>query len=480
MKVQTLLMKKQSEFFSGIKVTLLLIVILLSVFHLQAQFKQKNPKNIILMIGDGMGYNQLMAAVYYLYGDTSAAFWVKDGFVGLAQATYPAILDNKKDTIYNIGYNVQAAYKNPLFLKEGYTDSGAAATALATGKKTYNHAIGVDVLGDSLLNVTEWAKVIGKSAGVVTTVPISHATPAGFSVHSVNRKKYNQIAQQQLFNSKLDVLMGCGNPDYNKNGMPQKMEADYVGGDKVWEQLKTENGKTTFQLEDKTITVQDIDGDKKPDAWHFIQDSAGFASLANGNTPKRVLGLPMVYETLQQTRDFSDSVNRVPFRTPFNKKLPSLNLMVKGALNVLDNNKKGFFLMVEGGAIDWACHDNQSDRMIEETADFLSTIDTVIAWVERNSNWNETLLIVTADHETGFLQGHRVNDTFLPVRSKGKGQMPAMLWNSDEHSNSLVPVFAKGCGSSWLNFFADEYDPGIGYYIQNTEIAKTIFLLWGR
>ncbi len=79
--------------------------------------------------------------------------------------------------------------------------------------------------------------------------------------------------------------------------------------------------------------------------------------------------------------------------------------MVEGALNVLDDNPKGFFLMVEGGAIDWAGHSNLSGRLIEEEGDFLDAVSAVIEWVDTQSSWNDTLLIVTGDHETGYLTG---------------------------------------------------------------------------
>ena len=90
---------------------------------------------------------------------------------------------------------------------------------------------------------------------------------------------------------------------------------------------------------------------------------------------------------------------------PLNTTVPGLATMTEGALNVLDNDEQGFFLMVEGGAIDWAAHANQTGRTIEEEIDFNKAVDAVIYWVQRNSNWSETVLIVTGDHETGTLYG---------------------------------------------------------------------------
>ncbi len=79
--------------------------------------------------------------------------------------------------------------------------------------------------------------------------------------------------------------------------------------------------------------------------------------------------------------------------------------MTKAALNVLDDDPNGFFIMIEGGAVDWAAHANQSGRLIEEMNDFNKSIEAVIRWIDTNSNWNETLVIITADHETGHLTG---------------------------------------------------------------------------
>lgn len=458
----------------------LIFIIGIALIKLNAQpVKWHNPKNIIIMIGDGMGYNHLKATEYYMYGVSDSCILRKNAFVKMAQVTYPAIVDNKADRIYASGYNVEMILKNPMTLSSGFTDSGAAATALATGKKTYNGAIGIGVENDTLINLVELTKSIDKSAGLVTTVPVSHATPAGFATHNCSRKNYEEIARQIILNSRLDVLMGCGNPDYNKNGELQKMSAKFVGGDEMWQQLKANKTQVNFSIRDTTYTVKDIDKDDKPDAWFLIQDSSDFAKLTTGKTPKRILGIPKVYETLQQERSFIDTNNRGPYKTPFLNNLPSLSLMTAGALNCLNKNKDGFFLMVEGGAIDWASHDNQSDRMIEEVKGFIDAVESVVDWVNRNSNWDETLLIVTADHESGFLWGKESNEKYVPIENRGIGNIPQMKWYSDDHTNSLVPFFAKGAGSNLFNLFADEYDPIYGPYIQNSEIAQVVFVLWG-
>lgn len=135
--------------------------------------------------------------------------------------------------------------------------------------------------------------------------------------------------------------------------------------------------------------------------------------------------------------------------------------------------------MIEGGAIDWAAHDNNSARMIEEQIDFNNSVKAAVEWLNKYSSWDETLIIVTSDHECGYLTGPSHPEIInSPVKNMGKGNMPAMKWNFDHHTNQLVPFYAKGPGAELFELFADEYDPLRGPFIQNTDIAKLIFLLW--
>lgn len=156
--------------------------------------------------------------------------------------------------------------------------------------------------------------------------------------------------------------------------------------------------------------------------------------------------------------------------------------MSRAALNVLDNDPDGFFLMIEGGAVDWASHDNRSGRMIEEQIDFNRAVEAVVQWVEDNSSWHETLVIVTGDHETGYLTGPGSGPGSPPVWNdlvnNGTSILPGMQWNSGSHTNSLIPIFARGEGISHLGILTDEHDPVRGRFISNTEIAQVCRLLW--
>ena len=136
--------------------------------------------------------------------------------------------------------------------------------------------------------------------------------------------------------------------------------------------------------------------------------------------------------------------------------------------------------MVEGGAIDWAAHANQTGRMIEEQIDFNNTVDYVVNWVETFSNWDETLVIVTGDHECGYLTGPNANNAnplTNPIINNGKNNVPGVKWNSGSHTNSLIPVYFKGAGSEYFNLVADQRDKIYGKYINNTEIAQGMYHL---
>jgi alkaline phosphatase len=466
---------------------LTMVILHLVAFYPVISFSQPadpslHGKNVILVIGDGMGFNAALAADFYL-GKKLA--W--EGFpFSMAVATYPASADDNSPTDQmrgksSVGYDPVAAWNDTAYLRIGATESSAAATAMATGFKTYNKSIGMGMKSDTLRNLVEIAKSLGKSAGVVTTVPFSHATPAGFVTHNRSRSEYKEIARDMILKSRCDVIMGTGNPAFDNNGLPlvKKWETTkYVGDSALWVQLvKGSGNQTRFVFERRDYTVKDCNGDGFPDPWTVVQSLDGFRKLENGNTPVRVLGCPGVHSSLQVSRKMEkgETKDSSPFATPFVKTVPTLAEMALGALNVLDNNPKGFFLMIEGGAIDWAEHDNQKGRTIEEVEDLDAAVKAVIAWVNSHSNWEETIVIVTADHETGYLWGGL---PFMPIGDKGRGKLPAMKFNAPDHTNSLVPLFAKGAGSELLINSASGSDPVRGPYIQNTDIPLAIKKLW--
>ncbi len=438
------------------------------------------PQNIILFVGDGMGYNHVLAANYYQYGEAGVQVYEQDDWLHLAQATYSAAEIRGTDTVYMNGYAPRTAWEDEDYLSSDYTDSAAAATALSTGYKTFGGSLGIGLKGDTLTHIGQAAKALGKSVGITTSVPLSHATPAGFAAHNVSRRNYEEIGRYLLFHTDIDLLIGAGHPEFNNDGKAEEMSVRYVGGDEVWGQLKKNDGRTVFDIDGEQFYVQDIDGDGVRDPWTLIVDREDFLSLADGPAPKRVLGIPAVYSTLNQGRTMGEN-ELIPFSQPLNDNVPTLEELTRASLNILSQNPEGFFLMVEGGAIDWAAHDNHMGRMIEEQMDFNQSVEAAVAWVEEHSSWEETLIIVTSDHECGYLTGplhpEPVND---PVVNHGIGELPAGQWNFGSHTNMLVPFYAKGPGVELFSLFADEKDPVRGPFLQNTEIAQAIFLMWGK
>jgi alkaline phosphatase len=438
------------------------LFVLISVFLTTTCFDKQKPKNIILFIGDGYGFNHMLAADYYQYGKTGQQSYQKFP-ICCAMSTYPA---------GGYGYDPVKAWSSFTYVKKKYTDSAAAGTALACGVKTRNGILGMDSSYTRVTNATEKMREFGKATGVVTSVQFYHATPACFVAHDSSRSNYLHIINQMIYQSELAVIMGCGHPLYDDHGKAKNTSYN----DSVWQEIVAQKAGN------------DIDGDGLKDVWTFIEKREDFQRLISGETPQRVLGVAHNNSTLQSSRP--DSPNALPYELPFIESVPTLKEMTQAAINVLDNNPEGFFLMVEGGAIDWAAHGNNSTRVIEESIAFNEAIEAAVSWIEANSNWNETLVIITADHETGYLTGPGSGQwdstaadsmhLWQPLTNNGKNNLPGMEWHSGSHTNSLVPFFAKGAGSKVFKHFADETDPVRGKYLDNTEVAQALFRFYGK
>lgn len=432
--------------------------------------KTPSAKNVILMISDGAGYNHVDAASLFEHGKTGVQVYERFPFRA-AMSTY-AYNKDKLGRLTLGEYDPSKAWTDARYVTRGYTDSAAASTTMSTYHKTFNGAIGLDTNRKPLLHAWKKAERAGKATGVVTSVQWTHATPAGFVAHNESRNNYAAIGREMIMNSSADVIMGCGHPGYDANGRA-KTEAnkfDYVGGQDTWDALS--GGQAGG----------DADGDGKADPWKLVQTREEFQSLMTGRTPRRVCGVAQVSKTLQQGRD--GDTDAAPFQVPLNDSVPTLAEMSRAAINVLDDDPDGFCLMIEGGAIDWASHDNQASRAIEEQIDFNRAVEAVVQWIEQNSSWADTLLIVTADHECGYLTApvpkaegsadRPAPDASVRLPNNGKGTMPGMQWNSGSHTNSLVPVYAKGDAVRLLTDLADQQDPVRGVYLDNAEIGQVL------
>ncbi|OQY38110.1 MAG: hypothetical protein B6226_04145 [Candidatus Cloacimonetes bacterium 4572_65] len=342
---------------------------------------------------------------------------------------------------------------------------------MSTGIKTKNYYIGKGREKEDVKHLSEFLQERGKKIGVVTTVVAGHATPAGFVAHNEYRKNYSAIFRAMVTDSKLSVMMGAGFSEEDKR--VDKRKYHYVGGKEFWNQLS--QNKTIFDIKDgEPNEVEDIDNDSIADVWTFIRDKKDFLALKEGKTPKRVLGVFNAIKSSQYKRDGDKHAD--PFVIPFRENIPTLGDMSLAAMNIMDN-KKGFWLMIEGGSIDKASHARWGGRMIEEEIEFNLAVEDVVRWIETNSSWKETILIVTADHETGHISGepNMKNHVITDVKNRGKGNMPEFYFITDNHTNSLVPFFAKGFGASNFSTKATLQDSVRGKYMDNIDIAKTLF-----
>lgn len=476
----------------------------------------KQAKQVILMINDGAGWGTWDAAAYWQYGDRSrlpyANFAEQYGMT-----TYP--LNTEDEPTHNAelkgGYDPTKAWDarptgEPTLPFEGYqylstqpTDSAAAGTALASGRKTYNQAINHDNFGKPLDFITLTAKAQGKATGVVTSVPFSHATPAAFGAQNRSRKSYHQIADQMLSGGHLDLIFGTGAPGFNQNGTPCGRLAKGESQEGCDEPDKYLSARSWQRL---------VSGQWRPEGasspWQVIREKADFEALARGTRQidAPLFGSPEVSGsgTLQQQRELKilGRDPRNPSGIAYIAGVPSLGTMTTAALNHLGRDRDGFFMMVEGGATDWAAHTSECTdrwaysecqegrpeygRLIEETVAFNEAVKAVVDWVETNSSWDETLLIVTSDHDNSVPLGGQAGErAFQPVQNRGKGVMPGISFRkTGDHSNALVPLWAHGAGAAAFRQHVRGQDKGFdryvslidneGRYVDNTDVYRVM------
>ncbi len=431
------------------------------LFATPAFADDEGPQNIILLISDGAGYNQFDIASLYEHGNTnyqvtvdpeSGAIEHSPGQTSYGYEDYPVSLAmSHYSASGRAEYVPEDAWGDFGWVAEGATDSAASATAFGTGVKTNNGWLGYDPDEERLLTIGEQAKAAGKSAGLVTDVPFNHATPAGFIAHNTDRNDYQGLATEMI-DSDLDVIMGAGHPNFTDNNTSRASNYTWISADDF-----------------DRLTAGDT-------PYDYIESRSAFENLAEGgDVPERVFGMPQVAETLQYNRSGLDNNDVLP-GTDAQNHVASLSTMAQGALNVLERNDEGFFLMIEAGAVDWAGHANQTTRVIEEQMAFNSAIETVDEWVETNSSWDETLVIITADHETGYLAGEGAGpETGWTPMTGEAGELPNVTWHSGGHTNALVPIFAKGAGSDTLASYATSWDSVRGAYLDNTDVGNVIF-----
>ena len=320
------------------------------------QQSPKKAKNVIVLIGDGMGPAQV----------------------------YSLILTSPEKTAFQrfpySGFSITKSASNEI------TDSAAGGTAIAIGKRTRNKMVGMSPDSIPVPSMLELFAEQGKKTGVVVTCAVTHATPADFIAHNINRNNNEEIALEISQKEKLDVLFGGGKKYFTE----RKDSLDLLGT--MWD-----NG------------------------WN-IYDS--LSQIEDNNARTMVLTCRKHLVKAPERGDY----------------LP--NATAK-AIEMLDNSENGFFLMIEGSQIDFACHDNDSATLVEEMRDFNKTLNVVLDYAEKDGN---TLVVVTADHETGGL---------TIVDPEGNYTRTDFKWSTGSHSAVFVPVFSYGPGAERFSGIMD-------------------------
>ncbi|GBF82818.1 alkaline phosphatase [Aphanothece sacrum FPU1] len=431
------------------------------------------------------------------------------------------------------------------YIKLSYPDSANTATTLYTGVKSYNNAIGVDIYEKPLDSTLKMAAEAGKSTGLVTSVPIDHATPGAASANVNRRSKYDanfpaldNILQQQLRLYQPTVILGGGNPLSNPvplqpdvEGVPRpqsdytyitKENYDYLVANPVnnrydYQFLQNGAGATNTLLTaaaaldpnngDRLLGLygaQGQNGNLPINSADGTYQNTGldlfslYSSAQAGNPRNITPGIPNP-DTVRPLRPGETDAQFIARQLDEN---PRLKDLTQAALTVLEKDPDGFWLMIEGGDIDWAAHDNNLDNLIGAVSDFNDSVAYVTNWIANNGGWEENLLLVTADHDHYFT----LNDNFPELlRTVGAhdltysnntpasaghfwgstGSNPAnanslVKYNWGTHSNRPVPVYFQGNGSEvLLNSVGQGYDaygqavPGIAGLVDQSHIART-------
>lgn len=334
-----------------------IIISLSFLLIMQTTFGAKKPKNVIFMIGDGMGIAQVYSGMV-----------ANNNHLAIEQCTY-------------------SGFSKTYSFSDFTTDSGAGGTALACGVKTRNGMIGMSPDSVAVLSILEQAEQNNLSTGIVVACAVTHATPASYIAHQVNRNMYEEIAADYL-KTDIDVFIGGG----------KKYFEDRTDGKNLSIELKEKNYNVVY-------TLADVKATKTGKLAGLLYDDQ------NPGMPERGNMLPEATEA---------------------------------AINILKNNKKGFFLMVEGSQIDWASHANNVKQTALEMQDFDNTIAKVLEFAKKDKN---TLVIITADHETGGM-------TLLNGKMGSIKDIQA-VYTTKNHSGVPVPVFSFGPGAENFSGFME-------------------------
>ncbi|BFU60485.1 alkaline phosphatase H [Rodentibacter sp. JRC1] len=405
--------------------------------ELNELLQQKQVKNVILLIGDGMGDSEITIARNYAEG-AAGAFKGLDSLPFSGQITTYA-LDKKSKLI------------------EQVTDSAASATAWTSGIKTYNGAIGVDINGKPVQNLAEIAKKLGKSVGNVTTAEIQDATPAALLAHVSQRKCYGP--QETSQRCPENALENGGLGSISEQFLASPPDVVFGGGRKTFDEISKSGkfkGQTLWQqIEQKGFTVVENLSDLNALGDNVKSPVLGLFSA--GNLPVRWKGEKATFEG---NRNTPISCQTNPERST---DIPNLAQMTKKAIHLLKKNQNGFFLQIEGASIDKQNHKANPCGQIGETVDLDEAVQVALDFARED---NQTLVIVTADHaHTSQLVPNKANPTGLKQTLKAKdGSIMTISYGtsqdneSQEHTGSQLRIAAYGPKSYLFSGLLDQTD----------------------
>ncbi|MBO4985159.1 MAG: alkaline phosphatase [Bacteroides sp.] len=361
---------------------------LLSLLLASCTTQETKVKNVIYLIGDGMGF-----------GAVSSLLLSEDSLTGFELAPV-------------IGLSETCSANNYV------TDSPAGGTALACGKRTKNGYLGVDPDGNPMTSIMKKAQALGKKSGIVVNTVLTEATPAAFYAGVTNRSQSYKIAEQ-FTESNVDVAIGSGLSAFINRPDSVDLTATLIDkGYDVYLDWKAVLNSTS----DKFVGILPMN-----DVHRRNKSRNRTAGAADGAEVCLAAKLAASNESTTDTTRLSE---------------PTLYLekATAKALEVLTqkSDEKGFFLMIESAIIDGYGHNNDSEGMIEEMQEFNRTLKVVVDYVNKHP---ETLLVVVADHETG---GTSVSYKSFEVGEK----VPVQLsFSTKGHSGTVVPIFAYGAGA---------------------------------
>ena len=375
-------------------------------------------RNVILLIGDGMGQAHRFAGQLLAAG--------RDGRLAM-------------DRLPVTGQMGTMCVDPTTFV----TDSAAAATAIATGVKTVNGCVAIDQNGREQRTILELAKASGRSVGLISTCQITDATPAAFAAHVPHRADQSEVARQYIERAGVDVILGGGAAHWFPVGHPLPRE---LSAARRWRGIGS-------------------DGDLVRRAYELGYEIAFDApSLQRSLRQRRLqpggplLGLFAAQEFFVQTAEDLGAVYDPPV---------SLADLTSAAIEVLQTNPQGFFLLVEESAIDRMAHQNNAPLTLKGVLELDRAVQVALAFASRSPH--DTLLVVTADHECGGLAvagsqdqpypyepGGGLLDTMLagedgPFPVTGTGYGFVLGWATTGHTSAPVPISATGPGAERLS-----------------------------